>query len=306
MTTLNRNNILRWVGSFRTPPATVTAVDDNPILFPVDATSIDVNPLTNDTATYGLNTYSFTITGATTTFTRAPYWNGVDTLTIYPPTDILVGSFQIFYTISDVVGNVSNVAIITVNIPVVPTQWIGYAASASCAIDSLGQRTGYLVWGQLVLVNAITLDPMIPLTLKDNTTYDPNYVAPELDTITCPATSGLYCPLNISNFTNRDGVNYINIYSVVMIDIVGPTTYTFPTTILPGQSKQFTVPVAEYSHIYINYTTVGDPELTGYYNWYFSAGGAPPTLITTLLNTGPFDAGSTTLTYPSGATLYVA
>lgn len=304
---LNKNNFIRWTGSFTTFPYTITAVDDGPFLLPSGDDYLFCSPLANDTSTLPLDPYSFVIVGTSTPMSSPPVWDAVaQTLQVFRPINPAIATASVTYTIADYAGNVSNQADAIVNIPAVATRWDGYGPSYACLLDAFGQKTGYANYTQLILVNAGTGTPLSPTTIKTNIVSDPDYIGPVYDPITCVPTTGDICPLNIGNFTTRDTVNYIVVTQVSLTD--GSGTVNYPVTINPGESITLNVPASAYTHIVLTYSVFGSPTsppMASDYDWFFTTGGTSPILVGVLTTGGSFDYGATTLSFPAGATIYV-
>lgn len=339
---INRNNMLRWNGSFTPAMVDNIAVADGPILLPSSDVSVTCPVLFNDSATLGINTESVTILSYSSPCQLPAEFDTVtNLLTIYRPVDPTVSSLTLTYQWADYCGNVSNTATITVNVLTAATAWVAYESSYYCVLNTVnGQNTGFANWTQQVLTYSPSGTPVTPLTLRPNALSlgIADYIGDVLDPITCPSSAALNSPVNVSNFVNRP-TSYPQAFITITqlnVNYGGISPYDgssgFPNIVYacsigPGGTQQFLIPGGwAGAAIDISVTfTVGGPGGSPWganYNWldffvntnlitpyqgYFTSAGGSPIPGAFLAPTGAtFDFGSINLNYPAGCTLYIA
>ena len=332
---LNRNNYLRWNGTFTKRPYTITPV---PKFFDFFANidSIVIQPMITSSASLGIDYTTYKITSIIDQYTGLPIqlsqdcaYDGAGNLTVYRPIIPTLG-FVINGTFEDNSGNLSSILSNLIIVTAIEIAWVVYPVSYVCNIDSFGNQTGFKSWTQLYLINASTLSPIIPLTFKPNIPTDPDYIAPVIDLITCPSDyvgSGGYCPLTISNFsqnvTDPSPLNFINITSLFLFNPtagIGGTPVSINISginITPGQSRTYNIPAAIPWTISIgfNVNPGGNMVTTSVQRfWKLNVVGVIsdyPTPLTpnNVINTPPESATGTnnplTLSFPLGATIFV-
>lgn len=184
MDSLNKNNFLRWTGKFNIAPFNAIARNDEVTIVKGQA-SVDILPLANDSATYGIAQNSLQIT-IQDNFENPAVWNSVTSKITYyldPLTEL--GQRFIKYKWKDYNGNSSNEATVTINVVDRPTAWRVYPASFACVLDGGGNRTGYGAYSLLEKYYPDTQVNVTPLTTKSNVSTDPDYVAPVIDQQRC-------------------------------------------------------------------------------------------------------------------------
>jgi hypothetical protein len=335
---LNRNNYLRWKGTFTKRPYTITPVSTFFTFFASDD-SVVIQPLSLSSASLGIDLTSLKIeqirdasTGAVVQLSQDCDYDGAGNLTVYRPIPTLLG-LVIYFTFKDNSGNQSP------NIPTIPhlvpdfntviaispvvTAWVAYPVSYVCVVDAFGNQSGYKAWTQLVLINSSSLAPIVPLTLKPNIATDPDYIQPVTDLITCPSDyvgSIGYTPLTISNFsdnpTDSNPNNFITIVSIFIYNATaGPGSTPVAINIsgikiLKGQSRTYNIPAGIAWDITIGFTVnPGGNMLTCVPTrfWYTSINGVKADLggsPNPVINTTPVGPNTETLGFPLGMTIF--
>lgn len=188
---LNKNNFLRWFGSFNVAPFDVLAVDDA-----LDVTVfhdfVDIAILDNDIATFSIDPTSIVIT-LQDNIARPATWNPTTKLLRYYLTDESKAgmgdlSRVLKYTWKDVNGNVSNEATVTFTIIPREKAWRVLESSFSCELDEDGHKTGNGIYATLVQYYTDNEVNVVPTNEKDNDPDDPDYIAPAEDPRCDPAT----------------------------------------------------------------------------------------------------------------------
>ena len=185
MAILNRNNFLIWEGSFEPSPQMTQAIDDL-VSAVQNAPLIEISPLLNDVATYGIDETSLLITLQTNLTTPATWDPVTKKITFYPNAGQGVEEIEVLkYKWKDTQGTFSNEAPISVNFTARPTGWRGYASSRVCLQES-GDNTGEAFFDQLEKYYTDDNTAFLPQELKTNVDTDPDYIAPVVDSISCP------------------------------------------------------------------------------------------------------------------------
>lgn len=182
---LNKNNFFIWKGEFDSAPFEIVANDDNASLVK-GASYIEIYPLLNDVASYGLNPLSLEFT-LQDNIANPATWDAVAKKIIYyPPADVEVGQVrEIKYRVKDTIGNVSNEATVSIAISDRATSWRGYAPSYSC-VKVGGDNTGIGGYAQLEKYYIDDNSAYIPQALKPNVDGDANYIPPSQNLSACP------------------------------------------------------------------------------------------------------------------------
>lgn len=276
-TVLNKNNFIRFTGSFRTPPFSMYATigvghfyanEDFIVIQPFVAAACF--------ASLGINPLTFQVTEISTPLSADCQWDGVANLTIYRPIDLTVTDFFVIFNFTDYAGNTYLSAALSIIMSPVIVAWVTYPASATCQLDSFGNNNGYQNFEQLKLINAATLTDISPLTLKDNVISDPDYVAPTQNLVSCPAPASSYAPLIIGNFSQNnadanpnDTIIITNIY--LASSGAGPTNpgyplpiaLNIPCNIAPGRTQRFNIPTGVWDiGLTITYTVTPGGNMT--------------------------------------------
>lgn len=323
---LNKNNYLRFSGSFGVRPYSFSGSVDTEYLY-ANMDTVIATPLSYISASLGINSYSLEVVEIVDAF-NTPItlqgmitWDGVSQLTIPRPENLLLTTYYIKYTVKDWSGNISPVFIVQILVSAIVTAWVQYPPSAYCTLDSFGNNTGYLAWTQLKLINQGSGTDISPLTLKDNVISDGDYIAPVINLITCPVTTGgTYSPLIISNFSANgansplDFITITDIYLACTACGAGgtPITMHIICSIAPGQSQRFNVPALSYdTGITILFSVnPGGNMVTATYqvNWKSNVNGVisyfPGAGPTPVDNSGSFGANPLTVSSPNGLTIF--
>jgi hypothetical protein len=185
MADLNRDNFLRWQGEFDTTAPSALAVDDAVSML-ISAPYLDISPLANDSATYGIVNASLEILSQDNIVTPATWDAVTQKIRYYPPAGVVVGDIrELTYRWTDSIGTVSNTATIEIEILDRPWGWRGLASSYSC-VTAMGDNTGYAEYATLQKYYTDDNTAYVPATTKANTFGDPDYIAPVLDPVSCP------------------------------------------------------------------------------------------------------------------------
>ena len=271
---INKDNFLRWNGTFNPKPWSITPGFSVGNLFANQDFCV-VNPFSGTmSATLGIDTYSFEITRITNAsfvdieLSSPCEYDGVSALKVYRPLDISVTVIVIFFKFTDILGNtIASSSFVQIGVSTIYVSWVSYPPSATCSLDAFGNNNGKLEWSQLKLINTGTGTAISPLTLKDNVPSDADYIAPITDFITCPVIGvGDYSPLVISNFSKNgsDPANYITITNVFLSSSnLGPggtpITLNINCNIAPGQSQRFNVPAILWDNgLTLSYGVIGN------------------------------------------------
>jgi hypothetical protein len=182
---LNKNNFLIWDGAFNDAPHSEVAVDDEADVVEGSA-FIEVEPLLNDTATFGINQETLEVTLQADPLNPA-IWDSISgILKIFLPVSALHGDVLLLeYHWFDNQGNESNTAQIAITILDRPTAWRGRASSFYCELDS-GENTGnggYTTLEKYYTDNGVLYSPE---ETKSNDIGDPDYIAPFPASDACP------------------------------------------------------------------------------------------------------------------------
>lgn len=331
---LNRNNFLRWEGSFTNKTFTIVGGTLDIVHLYSNEDSCTVDPFTGGScsASNGINPYSLTIkvvdiSNNPVELSHPCEYNGdTQILTIFRPIDLSILTFYIIFSWSDYMGNesigglgVQNV--ISVVVSAVSVEWVEYPVSDVCLLDGFGNNTGYRSWSQLKLQNSATHTDISPLTLKDNVPGDYDYQPPVLDAISCPSPSLPYSPLFISNFSKNgsDLGNYITITNVLLTSsTLGPSgtpiSFNLACSIAPGMTQRFNVPSGAWTSggLTLSYSVTGNMATASPQRyWRYQIGGVvgyypnPPGTPSAIDNSGIY--GNFDITVPvsgSGITVF--
>ena len=310
---LNRNNFLRFFGSFTRPYPTFGA-SVGAISFYGSDDSITFNPVTlcSLTASLGVDPNSIAFVSATDTFVQDVEYDGTN-FTVYRSTHI-VPTVSFFFSFCDYAGNlVPFNCIVTITFSSISTSWVPYPISVTCTLDAFGNNTGYAAWSQLVLVNSESGAEISPLTLKANDPSDPDYFPPQQNLSLCPVIGYSQAPLTITNNSKNPldagkwiVITQLYLYKAGYFSGGGALAMNLSCNIGPGQTRTFQVPSGiSYDNIVISYTRNGDLETdpTYFRYWYINTngsvtyyGGSP-----LVINTSPYTTGTPT-TLPTSAT----
>ena len=183
MDPLNKNNFLRWTGSFNQAPFDANAVDDSVNMF-VTGAQVVLYPLVNDVSTYGiaLNTFEFTLQD--NPLAPATFDSASKSVTYFPPVGVVPSVKTLKYKWKDFNGNESNEATITINVLARQTAWRGDPSSFACEMSG-GVRTGNSLYETLERYYTDDDELYLPYETKPNTIGDPDYIAPVTDNLNC-------------------------------------------------------------------------------------------------------------------------
>lgn len=183
---LNRNNYLIWEGEFTDKPTLVQAVDDA-VNMSVGAVSVEIYPLLNDVATYGIDLNTFEFTVQDNLLKPATFDPLTKKITYYLPAGAAVDDVRVIkYRWKDTLAHQSNEATISITVIARATGWRGYASSLACVLDGGGHNTGESAYGELEEYYLDDNSPVLPSSTKANDPGDPDYIAPTTNLIMCP------------------------------------------------------------------------------------------------------------------------
>jgi hypothetical protein len=177
---LNKNNFLRWTGSFNAAVFSNSAVDDVASM-PNNAASVDISILLNDISTFGINLSSILVTVQDNISRPATFNPATQKLTYYLPSGSVSGLRTIKYKWADVYGNMSNEATIRITVTARATAWRGQG-TPTCVMSG-GVRTGYSLYA--ILEQYYTDDNSATGVTKANVNTDPDYIPQALDPTNC-------------------------------------------------------------------------------------------------------------------------
>lgn len=181
---LNKNNFLRWSGSFNSAPFSNVAVNDLTSMV-VNQTRAEIAILPNDTSTFGIDKTSIVVTLQENLIDPA-FWDYKTERLIYTlASGSAIGNKIIKYKWKDVEGNESNEATVTINVVARVTFWRPNPASRTCQLEN-NVRNGYAFYTLLEKYYADNSQTVIPLQTKPNTQGDPDYSPRFIDTVNCP------------------------------------------------------------------------------------------------------------------------
>ena len=306
---LNRNNFIRFFGSFTRPFPTFSASVGAVVFYGSDD-SITFNPSTlcSLSAGLGVDPNSIVFESSNYPFVADVEYDGTN-FTVYRTIDT-VSSVVFSFSFCDYAGNkVPANCIVNISYSAISTSWVPYPVSRTCTLDGFGKNTGYSAWSQLVLVNSETSSYISPLTLKDNIASDPDYYPPTQDLVNCPLIGATLSPLTVTNNTKTPSdttgafivITSIYLYKASFFSGGGPLAMTVLCNIGPGQTRSFQVPSGiTYDLITIDYYVKGDMIYAGIYRyWQTNINGTvnpwPTTGGNMVLNTPPYSVASTTI-----------
>lgn len=251
---MNKNNFLRWSGSFNNYAIEIVADDKGPyILNTAPGDYLEIDLLATVTSTYPIDPKSVEITNVENNYFGDIIYNAdTQKLLVYKPDDpVFLTLGSIGYRFKDRLGNQSNIGRVYIESTAITKAFRGYQPSYRCLTNGAGQNTGVARYQSRIQYYPSTGQDVKPTNIQSNTGQIPDVA----DTAFCPLPSQVLAAVQI-NCAVPPPLSYSLKITGITFKRGSLPDIVHSLNIGEGQTQKVVVPSAVYTDILISYQII--------------------------------------------------